>query len=262
MSWPSWLDPIHRNTTNASINTECLIEMRQIVLDTETTGLEISENHRIIEIGGVEIVDRKLTGNHYHQYIQPDRAIDAGALEVHGISAEFLQDKPRFAEVADAFLEFVEGAEVIIHNAAFDVSFLDYEFRLCNANTRMELICDAVTDSLMLARKQFPGQRNSLDALCKRLDIDNSRRQLHGALLDAEILAEVYLRMTGGQSSLGFDLDIAQDNNSDSTELTIDPQQYPPQMVLQANEAEQKAHAAWLEKLQKESANGCVWSAG
>lgn len=236
--------------------------MRQIVLDTETTGLEISENHRIIEIGGVEVIDRKLTGNHYHQYIQPDRAIDAGALEVHGISAEFLQDKPRFEEVVDAFLDFVEGAEVIIHNAAFDVSFLDYEFRLCNANTRMELICDSVTDSLVLARKQFPGQRNSLDALCKRLDIDNSRRQLHGALLDAEILAEVYLRMTGGQSSLGFDLDISQDNNSDSIELMIDPKQYPPQLVLQANQAEQQAHATWLEKLQKESSNGCVWSAG
>lgn len=234
--------------------------MRQIVLDTETTGLEISEHHRIIEIGGVEIIDRKLTGNHYHQYIQPDRAIDAGALEVHGISTEFLQGKPRFAEVADAFLDFVEGAEVIIHNAAFDVSFLDFEFRLCNANTRMELICDGVTDSLQLARKQFPGQRNSLDALCKRLDIDNSRRKLHGALLDAEILAEVYLRMTGGQSSLGFDLDMKQEHADASADLTIDPKQYPPQVVLQANDEEQQAHAAWLEKLQKESGNGCVWS--
>lgn len=235
--------------------------MRQIVLDTETTGLEISENHRIIEIGGVEIVDRKLTGNHYHQYIQPDRTIDAGALEVHGISSEFLEDKPRFEQIADAFLEFVEGAEVIIHNAAFDVSFLDYEFRLCSANTRMDLICDSVTDSLLLARKQFPGQRNSLDALCRRLDIDNSRRKLHGALLDAEILAEVYLRMTGGQSSLGFDLDISQDKNADSNDLLVDPLQYPPQVVLQATEEEQQAHLVWLEKLQKESAGGCVWSA-
>lgn len=234
--------------------------MRQIVLDTETTGLEVSENHRIIEIGGVEIIDRKLTGKHYHQYIQPDRAIDAGALEVHGISSDFLQDKPRFAEVADAFLDFVEGAEVIIHNAAFDVAFLDYEFRLCNANTRMDLICDSVTDSLQLARKQFPGQRNSLDALCKRLDIDNSRRQLHGALLDAEILAEVYLRMTGGQSSLGFDLDISQDKAEASTEMNVDPKQYPPQVVLQATDDELQAHAAWLEKLQKESGKGCVWS--
>ena len=206
-------------------------------------------------------MDRKLTGNHYHQYIRPDRAIDAGALEVHGITSEFLQDKPRFEQIADAFLDFVEGAEVIIHNAAFDVSFLDYEFRLCNANTRMELICDSVTDSLLVARKQFPGQRNSLDALCKRLDIDNSRRQLHGALLDAEILAEVYLRMTGGQSSLGFDLDISQDNDAGSNELKVDPQEYPPQVVLQANQAEQQAHSIWLEKLQNESANGCVWSA-
>jgi DNA polymerase-3 subunit epsilon len=234
--------------------------MRQIVLDTETTGLEISENHRIIEIGGVEIIDRKLTGNHYHQYIQPDRAIDAGALEVHGISSEFLQDKPRFAEVSDAFLDFVEGAEVIIHNAAFDVTFLDYEFRLCGANTRMDLICDGVTDSLQLARKQFPGQRNSLDALCKRLDIDNSRRKLHGALLDAEILAEVYLRMTGGQSSLGFDLDLSQEKAESSAELTVDPKEYPPQVVLKATDEELKEHTAWLEKLQKESGNGCVWS--
>ena len=234
--------------------------MRQIVLDTETTGLEITESHRIIEIGGVEIVDRKLTGNHYHQYIQPDRAIDAGAFEVHGISSEFLADKPRFEQIADAFLDFVEGAEVIIHNAAFDVSFLDYEFRLCSANTRMDIVCDSVTDSLQLARKQFPGQRNSLDALCKRLDIDNSRRQLHGALLDAEILAEVYLRMTGGQSSLGFDLDVSQEKNSGSNELKADPAEYPPQVVLQANKAEQEAHDAWLEKLQKESAAGCVWS--
>lgn len=236
--------------------------MRQIVLDTETTGLEVSENHRIIEIGGVEIIDRKLTGNHYHQYIQPDREIDAGALEVHGIDADFLQDKPRFAEISDAFLDFIEGAEVIIHNAAFDVTFLDYEFRLCSANTRMDLACDGVTDSLQLARKQFPGQRNSLDALCKRLDIDNSRRTLHGALLDAEILAEVYLRMTGGQSSLGFDLDMSKDSGANTTDLKIDPQQYPPQFVLQATNEEQKAHQVWLEKLQKESADGCVWTAG
>jgi len=235
--------------------------MRQIVLDTETTGLEVTENHRVIEIGGVEIVNRKLTGNHYHQYIKPDRAIDAGAFEVHGISTEFLDDKPRFAEIAEAVLDFVEGAEVIIHNAAFDVSFLDYEFRLCSANTRMDLVCEEVTDSLVLARKQFPGQRNSLDALCKRLDIDNSRRKLHGALLDAEILAEVYLCMTGGQSSLGFDLDISQDQSADSPELNINPALYPPQMVLHASKAEQKAHRAWLEKLQNESANGCVWSA-
>ena len=234
--------------------------IRQIVLDTETTGLEVAENHRIIEIGGVEIIDRKLTGNHYHQYIKPDRAIDAGALEVHGISTEFLEDKPRFAEVADAFLDFVEGAEVIIHNAAFDVSFLDYEFRLCNANTRMDLICEAVTDSLVLARKEYPGQRNSLDALCKRLDIDNSRRKLHGALLDAEILAEVYLRMTGGQSSLGFDLDVSQDQISASNDVNINPAKYPPQVIVQASKAEQKAHRAWLEKLQGESSTGCVWS--
>ena len=169
--------------------------MRQIVLDTETTGLEVTQNHRIIEIGAVEIDNRRLTGRQYHQYIQPDRAIDLGALEVHGITEEFLEDKPRFSEISDEFLNFVEGAEVVIHNAAFDVAFLDYEFRLCKANTRMDIVCNGVTDSLALARKEFPGQRNSLDALCKRLGIDNSRRKLHGALLDAETVSYTHLTL-------------------------------------------------------------------
>lgn len=234
---------------------------RQVVLDTETTGLEVSLQHRIIEIGAVEIVNRRLTGRHYHQYIQPDRAIDAGALEVHGITEDFLADKPRFASVSDEFLDFLQGAEVVIHNAAFDVGFLDYELKLCAANTRMDLCCLEVTDSLALARKQFPGQRNSLDALCRRLGIDNSRRTLHGALLDAEILAEVYLGMTGGQSSLGFELDANADANGADNQIQIDPSSYPAMQAVMANELELKEHLQWLEKLEKESADGCVWSA-
>lgn len=231
--------------------------LRQVVLDTETTGLEVSQNHRIIEIGAVEIVNRRLTGRHYHQYIQPDRAIDAGALEVHGITEDFLADKPRFAEIADAFLDFVEGAEVVIHNAAFDVSFLDYELRLCAANTRMSISCVEVTDSLELARRQFPGQRNSLDALCKRLGIDNSRRTLHGALLDSEILAEVYLTMTGGQSAIEFEQEAAA--GSISAAVEIDPSTYPQTPVLLASEVELEAHQQWLARLQKEASDGCVW---
>lgn len=232
--------------------------LRQVVLDTETTGLEVSLKHRVIEIGAVEIVNRKLTGRHYHQYIQPDRAIDAGALEVHGITEDFLADKPRFAEISDEFLDFIEGSEVVIHNAAFDVAFLDYELKLCNANTRMSLSCIEVTDSLELARKQYPGQRNNLDALCKRLGIDNARRTLHGALLDAEILAEVYLGMTGGQSAMVFDMDASQGDNGGS--IVIDPSIYPPTRVLQATTAELEAHNKWLEKLQSESGDGCVWN--
>ncbi len=232
--------------------------LRQVVLDTETTGLEVSQHHRVIEIGAVEIINRKLTGRHYHQYIQPDRAIDAGALEVHGITEAFLADKPRFGEIADAFLDFIEGAEVVIHNAAFDVAFLDYEFRLCAANTRMELGCLEVTDSLELARRQYPGQRNSLDALCKRLGIDNSRRTLHGALLDSEILAEVYLGMTGGQSVLVLEVESGAGNQS--AEVVIDPSIYPVTPVVQASKEELKAHESWLATLQKESADGCVWS--
>ena len=231
--------------------------LRQVVLDTETTGLEVSQHHRVIEIGAVEIVNRKLTGRHYHQYIQPDRAIDAGALEVHGITEAFLADKPRFGEIADEFLDFIEGAEVVIHNAAFDVAFLDYEFKLCAANTRMGLCCLEVTDSLELARRQYPGQRNSLDALCKRLGIDNSRRTLHGALLDSEILAEVYLGMTGGQSALV--LEVESGGSSQSAEVVIDPSTYPVTPVLQASAKEMQAHQAWLERLQAESSGGCVW---
>ena len=180
--------------------------MRQVVLDTETTGLEVSEGHRLIEIGCVELVSRRPTGRHFHRYLNPEREIDVGATEVHGFTLEKLQGEPRFADVVEEFLAFVEGAELIIHNAPFDLGFLNAELgRWCEAVSRKRLLMErqcTVVDTLALARSRHPGQRNSLDALCKRYGVDNSRRDLHGALLDAEILAEVYLAMTGGQSAL------------------------------------------------------------
>jgi DNA polymerase-3 subunit epsilon len=176
--------------------------MRQIILDTETTGLEPTQGHRIIEIGCVEMVDRKLTGNHFHVYLNPDREIDEGAIEVHGITNEFLMDKPRFKDVVDDFLEYVKDAELVIHNAPFDIGFLDHELRLLASNHGKMDDYSSVLDTLVLARQIHPGQKNSLDALCKRYYIDNSHRELHGALLDSEILAEVYLGMTGGQTDL------------------------------------------------------------
>ena len=180
------------------------MDKRQIVLDTETTGLEVSQGHKIIEIGCVELINRRITGRHFHQYVHPEREIDAGAMEVHGITLEFLAGKPNFSQVAAEFIEFVDGAELIIHNAAFDVGFLDAELRaLENFDKKIAQICDVI-DTLQMARHKHPGQRNNLDALCQRYEIDNSSRTLHGALLDAEILAEVYLAMTGGQASLGL----------------------------------------------------------
>ena len=180
------------------------VDRRQIVLDTETTGLEVNQGHRIIEIGCVELVNRRITGRHYHQYIQPEREIDAGALEVHGITPEFLLGKPTFDEIGSEFLAFVEGAELVIHNAPFDVGFIDAELDRLEPHTgKLESVC-GVIDTLQMARHKPPGQRNNLDALCQRYEIDNTSRTLHGALLDAEILAEVYLAMTGGQASLGL----------------------------------------------------------
>ena len=179
--------------------------MRQIVLDTETTGLEVSLGHRIVEIGCVELINRRVTGNHWHHYLNPEREIDGGAFEVHGISNEFVADKPRFAELAEEFLAYIDGAELIIHNAPFDVGFLNEELaRLDPPVDGVEARCD-ILDTLVLARQRHPGQKNNLDALCKRYEIDNSDRSLHGALLDARILADVYLSMTGGQTSLGLD---------------------------------------------------------
>ncbi len=191
---------------------------RQILLDTETTGLETRDGHRIIEIGCVEMIDRKITGNNYHQYIQPNREIDAEALAVHGITPEFLADKPNFEKITAEFIEYIKGAELIIHNAPFDVGFLDYEIDLHNQKTgdhypHLNELC-TITDSLVMARDLHPGQRNSLDALCKRYEINNAHRTLHGALLDSEILGDVYLAMTGGQATLS--LSSSQDSDSDN----------------------------------------------
>lgn len=188
--------------------------LRQVFLDTETTGLETRDGHRIIEIGCVEMVGRKLTHNNYHQYVQPDRESDEGALAVHGITTEFLADKPRFAEIAHAFIDYVKGAELIIHNAPFDVGFLNYELsKLTGQKQRLEDYCE-INDSLVLAREMHRGQRNSLDALCKRYDIKNEHRELHGALLDSEILADVYLAMTGGQRALLLGEEASNDANT------------------------------------------------
>lgn len=197
--------------------------MRQIVLDTETTGIETSQNHRIIEIGCVELIDRRITDNHWHFYINPQREIDAGAFAVHGISLESLQDKPLFADIAQDFLDYVKGAELVIHNAAFDVGFLDHELaKISGESTRINTVC-SVLDTLVMARQKHPGQKNNLDALCRRYFIDNSQRSLHGALLDARILADVYLAMTGGQTALSLDDDSGQEEESgDASFRTIE----------------------------------------
>ena len=230
--------------------------MRQIILDTETTGLETADGHRIIEIGCVELVDRRLSHKHFHQYINPERDIEDGALEVHGISREFLLDKPRFQDVAEEFLAFVEGAELIIHNAPFDLGFLDHELSLLGREDRMADHC-GVLDTLELARDLHPGQRNSLDALCKRYDVDNASRTLHGALLDAEILADVYLAMTGGQSDLGLSFAPADVDSIDPAHHL--PVERPALFVLEANDEELAAHEARLDKIDQASGGHCIW---
>jgi DNA polymerase-3 subunit epsilon len=233
--------------------------MRQIVLDTETTGLEPSAGHRIIEIGCVELVNRRLTGNHYHQYLQPDREIDAGAVEVHGITNDFLRDKPRFADVVEDLLAFVGGAELVIHNAPFDVGFLNHELALLgDGRDPIDRLC-SVLDTLTLARQLHPGQKNNLDALCKRYGIDNSQREKHGALLDAEILADVYLAMTGGQVSLSLGSgDGARQSGGDRIRrLAADR---PPLRILRADEREQTLHNERLEAIDQASGGNCLWT--
>lgn len=222
--------------------------MRQIVLDTETTGLEVSLGHRVIEIGCVEMVNRRVTGNHWHHYIKPDREIDSGAFEVHGISNEFLEDKPRFAELAEDFLNYVDGAELVIHNAPFDMGFLNYELSLLETDVQpLENRC-SVLDTLLLARQKHPGQKNNLDALCRRYEIDNSQRSLHGALLDARILADVYLVMTGGQTSLGLDAEQVADTGHDQVEIKrIDSGK--PLPLWQVDPADQAANREYIEFL-------------
>jgi len=235
--------------------------MRQIVLDTETTGLEPKQGHRIIEIGCVELVDRKLTGNHYHQYVQPDRDIDEGAIEVHGITKEFLSDKPRFADIADDFITFIKGAELVIHNAPFDVGFIDNELSLLGYGQSTANIC-SILDTLVMSREMHPGQRNSLDALCKRYEIDNSQREKHGALLDAEILADVYLTMTGGQVSLSLGNHDEQQQGSTQYEpvLLVDSDR-PALKVIKASTDELEIHSQYLQAINKASNNTCVWKA-
>lgn len=232
--------------------------MRQIVLDTETTGLEPSQGHRIIEIGCVELMERRPTGNDFHQYLQPDREIDAGAMQVHGITNEFLADKPRFEDIADDFMAYVKGAELIIHNAPFDVGFIDAELQRLDGWNNLEDY-SVITDSLVMARTKHPGQRNSLDALCGRYDIDNSQRQKHGALLDAEILAEVYLAMTGGQSLLSLDEEL-EDAGADSPQGIVRLSgERAPLRVVHAAEAELAAHAIRLQAIEKASDGKCLW---
>ena len=232
--------------------------MRQIFLDTETTGLEHKFGHRIIEIGCVEMRNRRLTNRHFHRYLNPEREIDAGALEVHGITLEFLQDKPLFAEIAAEFLDFVQDAELIIHNAPFDIGFLNAELALLDM-APIDTVCPAVHDTLVMAKELFPGKKNNLNALCERYGVDNSHRTLHGALLDAEILAEVYVAMTRGQENLLMDLtpEPAANQPGDSTFLSGRPA--APQRILRASAEELTAHETLLATIQKESKGKCLW---
>lgn len=230
--------------------------MRQVVLDTETTGLDWRNGDRIIEIGCVELLNRRLSGRHYHVYINPQRSIDAGAVAVHGITEDFLADKPLFRDVAAEFEEFVRGAELIIHNANFDVGFLNHELSLVE-RPLLETLHAGVIDTLKLAKEQNPGKKASLDALCERHQIENAHRTLHGALLDAEILAEVYLAMTRGQESLMMALedDLPRPRGGDPAALAA----RPPLKVIRANDAESAAHDALLSQIDKASDNNCVW---
>ena len=232
---------------------------RIVVLDTETTGLNPQEGHRVIEIGCVELVNRRLTGKRFHVYVNPDRIIDDGAIEVHGITNQFLEDKPHFEDVVEDFLAFIRGAELVIHNAPFDVGFLNHEFLRLNNATGTVADYSAVFDTLTYARKKHPGQRNSLDALCKRYGIDNSHRDLHGALLDAEILADVFLLMTGGQSSLldeGQTRSEGEDIKMEAKRLAADR---PALKVVRCNEEELSAHQQRLEAIEK-AGGACIWS--
>ena len=231
--------------------------IRQVVLDTETTGMNKDGNvclgHRIIEIGCVEVINRRLTGRHYHVYIKPDREVDPEAVTVHGITDQFLQDKPVFSEIADEFIEFIKGAELVIHNAPFDVAFMDQEFRFLNKKTQTTEEMSTVTDTLMMAKKMFPGKRNNLDALCDRYGIDNKHRVLHGALLDAEILADVYLLMTGGQAKLN----LSSTERNESATGRRPRQSLSPLTVIHATDEENKAHQKRLDIVEK--SGSCLW---
>ncbi len=231
--------------------------MRQIVLDTETTG--IGEGHKIVEIGCIELIDRKFTGRQYHQYVNPQRLVDPEAMEVHGITDEFLEDKPLFGQIANDFIEFISGGQLVIHNAPFDVGFMDREFGQLSGYPKTTDIC-TVLDTLALARKMHPGQRNSLDALCRRYGIDNSHRELHGALLDSEILADVYLLMTGGQTNLILDSSASTKAalSSASEKSTINTELAAQLTILGVSEEERVEHENVLELLSKKS-EGPIW---
>lgn len=228
--------------------------MRQIILDTETTGLDPALGHRIIEIAGVELVNRRLTGNHFHRYVNPGRESEEGALQVHGLTTEFLRDKPKFDEIVDEFLDYVNGAELIIHNAPFDIAFLNHELDLLRRKPITDY-CPAIIDTLRMAKDVHPGKKNSLDALCERYQVDNSARTLHGALLDAQLLAEVYLTMTRGQESLAIEVEHMQTGEAGlegpASQLDL--------IVLTASDEELAAHRQALAEIDKVSGGFCVW---
>ncbi len=234
--------------------------MRQVVLDTETTGLEPSQGHRIIEIGCVELIDRRVTDNRYHQYINPEREVDEGAVQVHGLTNAFLAEKPVFADIAEDFFRFIRGAELIIHNAPFDVGFINHEFRRLHGDDwSLDDHC-TILDTLTMARHMHPGQKNSLDALCRRYEVDNSHRELHGALLDAEILADVYLLMTGGQARLSLDGEGSGETGLPrASEIRRLPAERAPLRVIAPSEAELAAHAEMLARVEKAHGGPGVW---
>lgn len=230
--------------------------MRQIVLDTETTGIDPNDGHRIIEIGCVEVIERELTGRNYHVYINPEREVEAEAITVHGITNEFLEDKPKFSEIVEEFFEFIKGAELVIHNAAFDVGFMDAEFARLKPVRKTADHC-GIVDSLAIARAKHPGQKNSLDALCKRYGVDNSNRELHGALLDAEILADVYLLMTGGQTALS--LDSGSEGGGAAGGIRRLRADRPRLSVVRASSDEASAHDEFIAMLDKQAGES-LWS--
>ena len=231
--------------------------MRQIILDTETTGLDANQGHRIIEVAAIEMINRRLTRNHFHQYINPQREIDPGAQQVHGITLEFLQDKPLFRDIAGDFIGFVSGAELIIHNAPFDIGFLNSELKLIGLEP-VSSYCPSVMDTLKMAKDLHPGQKNNLDALCRRYAVDNSSRTLHGALLDTELLAEVYLAMTRGQDSLIIEESVEAGSAGADGGANFVPHDL---VVLAAAPEELEAHLAYLEEIDKASKGTCVWKA-
>ncbi|MGH8710023.1 MAG: DNA polymerase III subunit epsilon [Burkholderiales bacterium] len=229
--------------------------MRQIILDTETTGLEPNLGHRVVELAAVELLNRRLSGNRFHSYLNPGRDSDTAALQIHGLSSEFLQDKPRFKDIAQEFLQYITGAELIIHNAAFDEAFLDYELGLLGLKPLKEY-CEGIVDTLKIAKELHPGKKNSLDALCERYEVDNSKRTLHGALLDAELLADIYVAMTRGQESLMMD---GEDGTSSRGEVAVASVKREL-VVIAASPEELQKHAQQLQEIEQTSNGNCVWN--